>query len=101
MYLDERIALFIIALHSKDRVPRRTSTDLHLCHLIVEKVGEILFVDLWSDASNVQAPRLTRQVRVHCHTHAKRGHRHWRRKAGNCQNRRDLRAIRAREVEEP
>jgi hypothetical protein len=59
-HLDKRVALFIIALHGKDWVPGCPSADLHLGHLVVEEIGEILLIDLRCDAAYVQAPRLTR-----------------------------------------
>jgi hypothetical protein len=99
-YLDKRIALFIIALYGKNWVPGRASTDLHLGHLLVEEIGEIRLIDFWGDAADIQTPRLTRQIWVDSHTHPKRRHRHRRRKTGNGEDRRNLRTIGSRKVEQ-
>jgi hypothetical protein len=98
-YLDKRIALLVIALHGKNGVPGRACTDLHLGHLHVEEISEIRLVDFWRNAADVQAPRLTRQIGIDSHAHAKRRHRHWRRKTGNGEDGRNLRAICSGKVE--
>ena len=54
-HLDEGITFLIIALHGQNRVARATSADVHLCHLLVEEVGQVLLVNICGDTSDVQS----------------------------------------------
>jgi hypothetical protein len=69
-YLDEGIVLFVIALDCQDRVTRCTCTNAHFDHLAIEKVGKVLFIHVWRDASNIEATRLAGQVGVAAYTHS-------------------------------
>ena len=53
------------------KVSWATSPGVHLCHLLVEEVDQVLFVDICSDTANVQPTRLAREVRVASDTHTK------------------------------
>lgn len=61
-YLNERIALLMIDLHSDNWVSRLSSANLHLEHLAIEELLQVGFVSLVRDAPHIQAARLAGEV---------------------------------------
>lgn len=97
--LNERVVLFVVALYREDRVTRSSGPNAHFNHLRVEEVSQILLIDVWGDAANVETARLARKVRVGANSHAEGLDRHRGREARNTKDGRDLRAVGAWEVE--
>ena len=98
-HFDESIVLLVIALNSQYRVTRSAGSQVHLLHLRVEEVRQILLVDVWGDTADVQSTGLPGQVRVDTSTHAKRRYRHGGRKTWDSEDRGYLRTVRAWQIE--
>ena len=75
-YLHKRVVLFVVALDGKNRIAWSTCANIHLDHLAVEEVSEVLLVDIRGNAADVEAARLSRQVRISSNTHAEALNRH-------------------------
>jgi hypothetical protein len=100
-HLDKRVIFFVVALNSQDRIPRTARANVHLNHLGVEEICQVLLVDIGSNASNVQSSRLTRKVGISANPHPKALNGDRRGQSRNTQNRRNLSTIGSRKIEEP
>jgi hypothetical protein len=69
-YLDKRIIFFVVALDCQNGVSGSTCADAHFDHLAIEEVSQVLFINIGSDAANVETTGLTGQIWITTNTHA-------------------------------